>query len=493
MGRRIFVDGDAQQFIQSQASRVPLDRLRFRYDTFEELDFVFVRGGVPYAPPDGTALQFVVKELGKYDGIVVAGIPFEGFSRITEGGLTFYRGYIDTTTQTIQTALGVDASDGNDVAELVGHCELLMITDGRKSRTQIIPAVISNSLSRDGDTVPTVIPSGGIYLTPGDIGDTVAGLVGGKVPLENLPDLTITAVRVVADSAARLALTGIGVGTAAIQLDQPANLYILVELPAATSGNWQVVGNGAILRSQITDFAHAATHKNGGADSIKLDELATPTDNTNLNATATRHGLLPKLAGANNVFLNGLGQWVEIAALGGGFPLWTNVQSRPAAIDQIAGLSPANNDFLQRLAGVWTNRTPAQVKAALALATADINGLQTTLNGLQTAIDSKAALAPATNEQTGTAYTLAATDAGLCVRITNAAAITLTVPPDSTVIPVGTTIELCQGGAGKITVAPGAGVTIECPATNRRTTAQFAGATLKKRAANTWWLEGRLE
>lgn len=97
------------------------------------------------------------------------------------------------------------------------------------------------------------------------------------------------------------------------------------------------------------------------------------------------------------------------------------------------------------------------------------------------------------NEQVGTTYTLALTDAGKAVRCTNAAAIALSIPDNATVpFPIGTEIEICQGGAGKVTVG-GAGVTIECAVANKRTTTQYAGASLKKRSTDTWWLEGRLE
>ena len=54
---------------------------------------------------------------------------------------------------------------------------------------------------------------------------------------------------------------------------------------------------------------HAATHKTGGSDSIKLDEFATPDDNTNLDATTSEHGLLKKLSGNASEFLNGAGNW----------------------------------------------------------------------------------------------------------------------------------------------------------------------------------------
>ena len=43
-------------------------------------------------------------------------------------------------------------------------------------------------------------------------------------------------------------------------------------------------------------LAHAARHKSGGADVIKLDEFGAPTDNTNLDATTAAHGLMPKAA-----------------------------------------------------------------------------------------------------------------------------------------------------------------------------------------------------
>lgn len=43
---------------------------------------------------------------------------------------------------------------------------------------------------------------------------------------------------------------------------------------------------------------------------IKLDDLGTPDDNTDLNASTSRHGLLPKLDNNATHFLNGQGNWV---------------------------------------------------------------------------------------------------------------------------------------------------------------------------------------
>lgn len=95
------------------------------------------------------------------------------------------------------------------------------------------------------------------------------------------------------------------------------------------------------------------------------------------------------------------------------------------------------------------------------------------------------------NAQTGTTYTLVLTDAGKMVTLSNASAITLTVPPNADVaFPVNTRIDLLQYGAGQVTVAAGSGVTIYSKASALKLSAQYAGATLWKKATNTWVLVG---
>ena len=102
-------------------------------------------------------------------------------------------------------------------------------------------------------------------------------------------------------------------------------------------------------------------------------------------------------------------------------------------------------------------------------------------------------LASTENVQTGTAYTLVIADAFKLVTMSNAAANTLTVPPNSSVaFPVGTRIDIGQDGAGQTTVAAGAGVTIRTPET-LKLRKQWAKATLIKRATDTWDIEGNLE
>src|SRR5687767_6530502 len=64
---------------------------------------------------------------------------------------------------------------------------------------------------------------------------------------------------------------------------------------------------GTITLAQLV--AHASSHQIGGSDAIKLDDLATPDDNPDLNATTSRHGLLPKLSGNATDLLWGDGTW----------------------------------------------------------------------------------------------------------------------------------------------------------------------------------------
>lgn len=98
----------------------------------------------------------------------------------------------------------------------------------------------------------------------------------------------------------------------------------------------------------------------------------------------------------------------------------------------------------------------------------------------------------ATNAQTGTTYTTVLADQGKMVELSNASAITLTVPTNASVAyPTGTQINLLQTGAGQVTVAGAGGVTVNAtPGLKLR--AQWSSATLLKRGTDTWVLLGDL-
>ena len=98
------------------------------------------------------------------------------------------------------------------------------------------------------------------------------------------------------------------------------------------------------------------------------------------------------------------------------------------------------------------------------------------------------------NGQTGTTYTLAEGDAGQLVTLTNAAAITLTVPTNATVpFAIGTQITIAQGGAGTVTVAGAATVTVNSADGDLKLRTQWSAATLIKLATNSWILIGDIK
>ena len=95
------------------------------------------------------------------------------------------------------------------------------------------------------------------------------------------------------------------------------------------------------------------------------------------------------------------------------------------------------------------------------------------------------------NAQTGTTYTLVLTDNGRLVTLSNAAAITLTVPTNASVaFATGAVINIQQIGAGQVTVAGAGGVTVTGTGTKLRT--QYSAAALVKTGTDSWTLIGDL-
>jgi len=97
-----------------------------------------------------------------------------------------------------------------------------------------------------------------------------------------------------------------------------------------------------------------------------------------------------------------------------------------------------------------------------------------------------------TNQQSGTSYTLALSDDGGIVELSNSSAITLTIPLNSSVaFPIGAQIQIVQTGGGQVTVSPTSGVTLNYTP-GAKTRAQWSFATLIKRSGGTdnWLLVG---
>ena len=103
-------------------------------------------------------------------------------------------------------------------------------------------------------------------------------------------------------------------------------------------------------------------------------------------------------------------------------------------------------------------------------------------------------LSYAVNAQTGTTYTTVLLDAGKVITSSNASAVTVTIPPNSSVAyPVGSSITVISIGAGLTSFAQGAGVTITSTgavASAPVLRAQHSSATAIKTATDTWRVVG---
>jgi len=125
----------------------------------------------------------------------------------------------------------------------------------------------------------------------------------------------------------------------------------------------------------------------------------------------------------------------------------------------------------------------------------DITGITTgTDSGLSGGVTSGTAtlrLKLEFDAETGTTYTLVAGNLNQLVTLNNASPITLTVPPS--VFSAGDVINIAQIGAGQVTLAQGAGVTINstgATATAPKLRVRYSAASIICTASNTFLVVG---
>jgi len=144
------------------------------------------------------------------------------------------------------------------------------------------------------------------------------------------------------------------------------------------------------------------------------------------------------------------------------------------------------------IAGTTTLTLPAATDTLVGKATTDTLTNKTltspTING---ATIGTSIINLAINAQTGTTYTPVLADNGKLVTLSNASAITLTVPTNASVAyATGAQINIEQIGAGQVTIVGDTGVTVNGTGTKLRT--QWSAATLVKLGTDSWTLIGDL-
>jgi hypothetical protein len=145
----------------------------------------------------------------------------------------------------------------------------------------------------------------------------------------------------------------------------------------------------------------------------------------------------------------------------------------------------------------------ADLTTAQALTNKTIDASTNTLTGVATltgsqTLTNKVLTSPQVNlginAQTGTTYTTVLADNGKLTTLTNASAIAVTIPPNSSVAyPVGAQINMAQLGAGQVTVSGGVGVTVVSTggtAASPKARAQYSTLTAVQTSTDNWLVMG---
>jgi hypothetical protein len=147
------------------------------------------------------------------------------------------------------------------------------------------------------------------------LGTFISGITASNIDLDVLPAATLSAgdLLLIDEGATNSKVTMANFQT---YLWSQFALYVTGLVDGVSAADTDIIylintGNPTRLTlSQIWD-----TRFELDAKAIKLDDFATPDDNTDLNATTTHHGLLPKLSNNTRQFLRGDGTWTTFASV----------------------------------------------------------------------------------------------------------------------------------------------------------------------------------
>lgn len=151
-----------------------------------------------------------------------------------------------------------------------------------------------------------------------DDGSGTTGTIWNKTAIDQLLDAVDAALASSFTPTAH-ATSHAAAGSDPLTLAESQITNLVSDLSTLASG---LAGKASSTDPRLTDArtptAHASSHQFGGGDAIKLDDLAAPDDNTDLNASTSAHGLAPKLPGNTTTFLRGDGTYAVPPGGGGG-------------------------------------------------------------------------------------------------------------------------------------------------------------------------------
>lgn len=190
------------------------------------------------------------------------------------------------------TASTIPIADGSNKIAAGWISEVLAVTD------------LSDVAAKSG-TGTTILFQGSPSITsPTITGGSILDVVDFSLR-EDSGDFDLRIVPLAASLAADRTLT-IDVNDAARTIDLGGNLTIANNF--ITSGNFSLT-----LTTTASTSVTLPTSGTLAVTTQKLDDWGAPDDNTDLNATSSAHGLLPKLSNVVTEFLNGQGGWTTPA------------------------------------------------------------------------------------------------------------------------------------------------------------------------------------
>ena len=255
-----------------------------------------------------------------------------------------------------------------------------------------------------------------------------------------------------------------------IDSDQYVDASIDLAHLSADSVNGTKIADDSINSEHIVDGSIDNAHVATGLDAVKLaDGTVTNAELQYINTLSSnaQTQISAKSPTAGNTSLTTVG------TIGTGTWQGTAIASTYIAGDAITGAKIADNAINSE------HYTDASIDSAHLSASLTITS---------------PTIAYAINAQTGTTYTTVLADAGKIITSSNGSAVTITIPPNSSVAyPIGSSLTIVSIGAGLTSVTEGSGVLINSTGADPDVPvlrAQHSSATAIKTATNTWQVVG---
>ena len=158
-----------------------------------------------------------------------------------------------------------------------------------------------------------------------------------------------------------------------------------------------------------------------------------------------------------------------------------------AAADALTALGlTASAAELNTMDGVTASTAELNILDGATLTVTELNYVDGVTSAIQTQLDAKAPATPSVNAQTGTTYTLQASDNGKIVSLSNGSSIAVTVPSG---LGAGFHCQCVQIGAGQVSFT-GSGATVNNRSSHTKIAGQYGAVSLVAYASNTFCLAG---